>query len=323
MGNRERDFTSATIDGIMTELSGDSSEYTTFRTFSSKYGNIFDFDFSQEMNDIDTYVTDLRAFLFEDAPNELNRINRTEYEIDEFYGNRLKESTNNIVAYGNRIDALSQMIGSGVSPADFINGTSSSQTVMQLSATTEVLDPGLWAQIVALLQSAGVAVAVDGPLPFGDIIAAILVAIAAGILTIAAGKALIYKIGELLSGDESDSKSESEDAKTSEGTSAGDVKEGDINDLPENVKESYKDYEKNGWEGKSTKTPGTKDNGTFKNNEGKLPEKDAEGNDITYKEHDVNNKVSGEGRDAERFVTGSDGSVYYTNDHYDTFIKLK
>jgi len=47
------------------------------------------------------------------------------------------------------------------------------------------------------------------------------------------------------------------------------------------------------------------------------------GKNIKYREHDVNNKQPGKGRDAERFVTGSDGSVYYTNDHYGTFIKLK
>lgn len=35
------------------------------------------------------------------------------------------------------------------------------------------------------------------------------------------------------------------------------------------------------------------------------------------------NKVEGNGRDAERFITGDDESIYYTKDHYDTFIKLK
>ena len=101
------------------------------------------------------------------------------------------------------------------------------------------------------------------------------------------------------------------------------VKEGNVEDLPDNAKDSYKDYENNDWKGKSNKTSGTKDNKTFKNNEGKLPKNDGKGNDITYKEHDINNKVTGKGRDAERFVTGSDGSVYYTNDHYDTFTKIK
>jgi len=50
---------------------------------------------------------------------------------------------------------------------------------------------------------------------------------------------------------------------------------------------------------------------------------DANGNVIKYKEFDVNNKELFEDRDNERFIHGSDGSVYYTNDHYETFIKIK
>ena len=48
-----------------------------------------------------------------------------------------------------------------------------------------------------------------------------------------------------------------------------------------------------------------------------------DGTPITYREHDVNNKNPGSTRDAQRFVTGSDGSVYYTDDRYSTFTKLK
>lgn len=54
----------------------------------------------------------------------------------------------------------------------------------------------------------------------------------------------------------------------------------------------------------------------YENNNNKLPSTDENGNPITYKEWDVNNKLPGSGRDAERFVTGSDGSVYYTDSHY-------
>ena len=113
-------------------------------------------------------------------------------------------------------------------------------------------------------------------------------------------------------------KGDSEGSKSEES-----VTEGKVEDLPDNVQESYKDYEKNGWKKKSNKSPGTKDDGSFKNNEERLPQKDNKGNDINYREHDVNNKVQGEGRDSERFVTGSDGSVYYTDDHYGTFVKLR
>ena len=34
------------------------------------------------------------------------------------------------------------------------------------------------------------------------------------------------------------------------------------------------------------------------------------------KEFDVNNRIPGMDRDAERFVVGSDGSIYYTDSHY-------
>ncbi len=44
---------------------------------------------------------------------------------------------------------------------------------------------------------------------------------------------------------------------------------------------------------------------------------------ITYQEWDVNRKVSGVNRGAERLITGSDGSAYYTSDHYRTFTKIR
>ena len=56
---------------------------------------------------------------------------------------------------------------------------------------------------------------------------------------------------------------------------------------------------------------------TPKAGEAKLPE------GITYREYDVNPKVKGVPRDSERIVIGSDGSVWYTNDHYKTFVSIK
>ncbi|MDI2111708.1 ribonuclease domain-containing protein [Commensalibacter nepenthis] len=58
----------------------------------------------------------------------------------------------------------------------------------------------------------------------------------------------------------------------------------------------------------------------------KLPEQDANGNRISYKEWDTDPippKGSGIRRNADRIVTGSDGSAYYTNDHYNTFQKMR
>jgi ribonuclease T1 len=54
-----------------------------------------------------------------------------------------------------------------------------------------------------------------------------------------------------------------------------------------------------------------------------LPRKDGDGRPISYREWDVNPKVPGVNRGAERLVTGSDGSAYYTNDHYRTFTKVR
>jgi guanyl-specific ribonuclease Sa len=54
-----------------------------------------------------------------------------------------------------------------------------------------------------------------------------------------------------------------------------------------------------------------------------LPRTDSGGRPITYREWDVNPKVPGVNRGAERLVTGSDGSAYSTSDHYRTFSKVR
>ncbi|MFW0794183.1 ribonuclease domain-containing protein [Gordonia sp. CPCC 205515] len=69
--------------------------------------------------------------------------------------------------------------------------------------------------------------------------------------------------------------------------------------------------------------PGTKGGTTFRNNEGHLPRTDAHGAPITYREWDVNPKQPGQSRDAERIVTGSDGSAWYTDDHYQSFVMIR
>jgi ribonuclease T1 len=61
---------------------------------------------------------------------------------------------------------------------------------------------------------------------------------------------------------------------------------------------------------------------TFYNREKLLPSKDANNYTILYREWDVHPKKSGTNRGAERLVTGSNGSAYYTSDHYQTFTKL-
>ena len=55
---------------------------------------------------------------------------------------------------------------------------------------------------------------------------------------------------------------------------------------------------------------------TFQNREGRLP------HGVAYKEYDVNPKVRGQNRGAERIIIGADGVRYYTGDHYRTFTKF-
>jgi guanyl-specific ribonuclease Sa len=54
-----------------------------------------------------------------------------------------------------------------------------------------------------------------------------------------------------------------------------------------------------------------------------LPHTDAQGATIQYREWDVHRKVPGRNRGAERLVTGSDGSAYYTPNHYQAFIRIR
>ncbi|MBK9107513.1 MAG: ribonuclease [Saprospiraceae bacterium] len=61
----------------------------------------------------------------------------------------------------------------------------------------------------------------------------------------------------------------------------------------------------------------------FQNREKRLKQKNKEGQKILYKEWDVHPKVKGISRGAERLITGSDLSAYYTNDHYKSFIQIK
>lgn len=69
--------------------------------------------------------------------------------------------------------------------------------------------------------------------------------------------------------------------------------------------------------------PGTKGGLTWQNRGGDLPRADADGARILYQEWDVNPKQRGQSRDADRIVTGSDGSAWYTGDHYTSFMRMR
>ena len=90
-----------------------------------------------------------------------------------------------------------------------------------------------------------------------------------------------------------------------------------LDELSPNAQKSFNNYDKAGWKGTVPgQTQGTTAGRTYQNRDGKLPSKDASGNQIEYKEWDVNSKQPGANRDGERFITGSDGSTYYTDSHY-------
>lgn len=61
----------------------------------------------------------------------------------------------------------------------------------------------------------------------------------------------------------------------------------------------------------------------FGNYEKHLPDRDAAGNKISYREWDIQPKVEGQNRGSQRLVTGSDGRAWYTPDHYNSFIEVK
>jgi ribonuclease T1 len=62
---------------------------------------------------------------------------------------------------------------------------------------------------------------------------------------------------------------------------------------------------------------------TFENREKRLPQKAPDGSKVRYREWDVHPKVRGQNRGAERLVTGSDQSAWYTADHYKRFSRIE
>ncbi len=70
---------------------------------------------------------------------------------------------------------------------------------------------------------------------------------------------------------------------------------------------------------KGAPLPGYKGGSVLKNSQGRLPETPG----VTYREWDVNPYTKGVKRGPERIVTGSDGSAYWTGDHYNTFVMFR
>lgn len=70
---------------------------------------------------------------------------------------------------------------------------------------------------------------------------------------------------------------------------------------------------------KGAPLPGYQGGSVFKNSQGRLPESPG----VTYREWGANPYIKGVNRGPERIVTGSDGSAYWTGDHYDTFLMFR
>ncbi|MVU78796.1 ribonuclease [Nocardia sp. ET3-3] len=92
--------------------------------------------------------------------------------------------------------------------------------------------------------------------------------------------------------------------------------------VPDQAYKTLVEIDAGRWPG-SANSPGTHGGDTWNNRDGSLPRKDSSGKAISYQEWDVNPKQPGQTRDAERIITGSDGSAYYTGDHYKTFTRMR
>ena len=92
--------------------------------------------------------------------------------------------------------------------------------------------------------------------------------------------------------------------------------------IPQQAFDTLAEIDAGGWPD-SADAPGTKGGLAWQNRGGDLPKTTPDGARIIYQEWDVNPKKRGESRDAERIVTGSDGSAWYTGDHYTSFIRMR
>ncbi|MBB5914755.1 guanyl-specific ribonuclease Sa [Nocardia transvalensis] len=92
--------------------------------------------------------------------------------------------------------------------------------------------------------------------------------------------------------------------------------------VPDRAYQTLREIDAGRWPD-SANAPGTKGGDQWMNRDGTLSKTDSAGKPVTYKEWDVNPKKRGQTRDAERIVTGSDGSAYYTGDHYKTFTRMR
>ena len=94
-----------------------------------------------------------------------------------------------------------------------------------------------------------------------------------------------------------------------------------IPNLPPNVSKRLNEINK-GINNPNVRKPKIFEN-SGKGNTPRLPDVDVYGNQITYTEYTVNPRPPHGYLDAERIVVGSNGSIYYTPDHFLTWIQVK
>lgn len=89
------------------------------------------------------------------------------------------------------------------------------------------------------------------------------------------------------------------------------------NEIPEKAYEVWRYVKQNG-----RAMDGYVGGRKFGNYENRLPKKE-DGQKVNYQEWDINPKLKGKNRGAERLVTSSTGKGYFTRDHYNSFVELK
>lgn len=100
----------------------------------------------------------------------------------------------------------------------------------------------------------------------------------------------------------------------------------DTSNIPPGELDKAEDIAQRAFDG-SAPPAGVRPNGRTFRNDGRgggqvLPQQGPDGSSISYREWDVN-PPGPSGRDAVRVVTGSDGSAWYTSDHYNTFTRIR
>ena len=131
------------------------------------------------------------------------------------------------------------------------------------------------------------------------------------VVALVAGVALLFGAAACSSG-----------GATGGGSSSQTSASGSAQSTPKRVTDTLAHIDAGDWPD-AAHAPGTHGGDPFGNREKRLPATDSAGKKVKYTEWDVNAKKKGQGRDAERIITGSDGSAWYTLDHYSHFTRIR